>query len=882
MRLSSSEEARQEERRMSSPASRSPTTPKRVAFTVDHGDAGDWAVLHDIKGVDDSADPRTLHFVQQSLLEAARTKKNLFDMDGGATKTPVETAESTADFFSRTSSTASYKEYMKISRASSSDRARALIEGPLAPQSKAVLRGARDVLHALAATAEHSNRSPDVSLPARLRAIKRTKLARLSQGRSQVPAASPDRRSPPPHQQSVYHPLPFTPAHVPAMHSPQKDQLGVAYGTIFGRDSMLRHWRHGMLAADDPEMLREESLQSSIGGMTPKTSDTTPKPPSEVWSVSADGSEKLLSTSALDVKTLAEWLNDSRPIDQSGAYSLLLLAKDLIRRLLADSVHVWNSTEDQLKHEVAAVNRTLQEVRAELKDTLDDKTKIENAMHKDLVDAEKRVATAQRLCLQAELRTEKFERDYHATRSLLVEERDKKAVLEKEIKDVKQKLENAVWNGGQVRDLMASLKSQPLRIRRQVAVTLMEQEAAVGTMYLFCKEMPQYLQDSAQHDKAISMAMAMHLVESSDDPMQFLRDLTAQRQRVLGRRGLFSVDTGMKDNIVQKHRGCQTDPMPALQAAEAKASNSAVSRAKRRTFLEASAQKPKAEISASELELLDENDKSNTPPASGIPAEHDGGSQVEVIQHTRPKTKDSKSSSPTGSSHGQRLRTQVSTPKAKGEMLPGAIQKWIPQIIEAKLIQDEVDVRGRGVLSMPDFISEYFPRKYGLPALAKKAMAELMNGLKKFASTHKRIRLFATCCCIDSEDTEFANAFTQFLLLCISRCLPIDTVSETLSKRECEIEADTVNRVLEWLFTGEYEPAHPDFRQQVIKMCKVSKKFKNQPAIDIDQFLCRVMAVSAIPSISTSCAFVCGSLTISAAVTGVLRNQTCRASCWIS
>lgn len=35
--------------------------------------------------------------------------------------------------------------------------------------------------------------------------------------------------------------------------------------------------------------------------------------------------EKRFDVSALGVETLAEWLDDSRPIDHSGAYSMLLL-----------------------------------------------------------------------------------------------------------------------------------------------------------------------------------------------------------------------------------------------------------------------------------------------------------------------------------------------------------------------------------------------------------------------------------------------------------------------------------------------------------------------------------------------------------------------------
>lgn len=40
---------------------------------------------------------------------------------------------------------------------------------------------------------------------------------------------------------------------------------------------------------------------------------------------------------------------------------------------------------------------------------------------------------------------------------------------------------------------------------------------------------------------------------------------------------------------------------------------------------------------------------------------------------------------------------------------------------QAKLIQDEIDAKSGGkVKSMKEFIEEYLPRKYGLPALVRK------------------------------------------------------------------------------------------------------------------------------------------------------------------
>lgn len=54
---------------------------------------------------------------------------------------------------------------------------------------------------------------------------------------------------------------------------------------------------------------------------------------------------------------------------------------------------------------------------------------------------------------------------------------------------------------------------------------------------------------------SLQLAFTMHLVEGSDDPMQILKDLTAQRQRVLGRQGLFGYEARFKS------KECQTGMM---------------------------------------------------------------------------------------------------------------------------------------------------------------------------------------------------------------------------------------------------------------------------------------------------------------------------------
>jgi hypothetical protein len=225
------------------------------------------------------------------------------------------------------------------------------------------LKGPGDNLRALAS--DFIRERPHRTLPARRRVADRTSIRKNlpfvhvpTPDKFVLPKTAPD-----------YHPAPFTPAHVPAMYtctSPEKQ-----YGCMFNRAETKScepavHWRDGLLSLDNPACRKESAIRSSIGVATgdrrfAPTSHVgnTWQAPDELLSVASDGTEKLCSKSALDLRTLATWLDDSRPINHSGAYSMLLLAKDLIRRLLSASVVVWNEAEDNLRQELAAAEARL-------------------------------------------------------------------------------------------------------------------------------------------------------------------------------------------------------------------------------------------------------------------------------------------------------------------------------------------------------------------------------------------------------------------------------------------------------------------------------------------------------------------------------------------
>ena len=65
---------------------------------------------------------------------------------------------------------------------------------------------------------------------------------------------------------------------------------------------------------------------------------------------------------------LADWLDEGRPRDLSGSYRMLLLAKDLIRRLVGGSAAISNSECEGLRQQMEACirerNRAVEDLHA--------------------------------------------------------------------------------------------------------------------------------------------------------------------------------------------------------------------------------------------------------------------------------------------------------------------------------------------------------------------------------------------------------------------------------------------------------------------------------------------------------------------------------------
>ena len=512
------------------------------------------------------------------------------------------------------------------------------------------------------------------------------------------------------------------------------------------------HWRDGLLTEEDPARRNQTLLRATIRGDSGGKAANSMELPSDLLSVAPDGSEKLCSKSALDLATLAEWLNDSRPIDQAGAYSMLLLARDLIRRLLSESVQVWNENEDKLRRQLADDRGTLQQLQQQLQHEQAQRRKEADELARKLDALEKDLRLSQRMRLQTEIRADKMERDCLLARDEVVQLREKGGKLEARVREQEVQLAHSVWEDGKVEDLIASLETQPLKTRRKVAAGLLEQEAAAGTSYMFCKELPLYFKDPTL-DSQLSTAFTMHLVEGHNDPRMLLQDLTALRQRVLGRRGEFSTDARVKSV------GSQTDPLPPPP--EPIVIKEKSGRPKRRSFIDAT-QPPKltkeeevlekieeskadepepeeADEPEPELELEPEPEPDEPPPLAAAPVREAKSPPKPKPPPSRPQIQEEDEPE----RKAKKVSSRKSTPLAiKGEMLPGAILKWVPQILEAKLVQDEIDLQSsRKISGMRAFIEEYFPRKYGLPALAKKAAGEFYNGLKKYVSTSKRLQV---------------------------------------------------------------------------------------------------------------------------------------------
>ncbi len=129
------------------------------------------------------------------------------------------------------------------------------------------------------------------------------------------------------------------------------------------------------------------------------------------------------------------------------------------------------------------------------------------------------------------------------------------------------------------------------------------------------------------------------------------------------------------------------------------------------------------------------------------------------------------------------------------------LRKMISTLYEAKIIADEVDDRDGHIRSpFPEFIQEFFINHYGLKSLADKNLGKLVTGVRKYSKEGKhfdlRVRVFGTLSGILEPD-EYSSVTLNFVLDNMRMLFIPTMVDESLNHADCAVSFDQADIALQ-------------------------------------------------------------------------------------
>lgn len=128
-------------------------------------------------------------------------------------------------------------------------------------------------------------------------------------------------------------------------------------------------------------------------------------------------------------------------------------------------------------------------------------------------------------------------------------------------------------------------------------------------------------------------------------------------------------------------------------------------------------------------------------------------------------------------------------------MLVANMLKVIAQILEEKVIADEVDDRENNARqTMAEFTKDFFTRTYGLKSLALKNLASLGAGVRKYFDQNNRIRLFGIIAgVIPYEGDFYVEGSGDLLMDSLGQLFPKSSISERLAKDNPKVPLDAIH-----------------------------------------------------------------------------------------
>ena len=124
--------------------------------------------------------------------------------------------------------------------------------------------------------------------------------------------------------------------------------------------------------------------------------------PSKLLVVEPNGDSHLRETASIDVEVLAGWLNEARPKDHESAFSMLLMAKDMIRRLVGQDLVLWNRGEMEARRRGAEEAEKLRQESEKLAKAEAKLIEVEEAYKKRLKDVNEKLKVSKNNLFEAQ------------------------------------------------------------------------------------------------------------------------------------------------------------------------------------------------------------------------------------------------------------------------------------------------------------------------------------------------------------------------------------------------------------------------------------------------------------------------------------------------
>jgi hypothetical protein len=514
------------------------------------------------------------------------------------------------------------------------------------------------------------------------------------------------------------------------------------------------------------------------------------------------------------INDIAKWMDASKPRTRLDAYPMLVLLREILRRLLksefdasdaliADLRARLKELEELMEADREAHKARMAELAAQRDGLLDDATQLEGQISKVKNETAEMKA---HLSVQLSGVKEKLRHVERDTRSLQKQIDKTNAKLA----ELAERLANAVRHAYEPAALALALHQM---LQNTEILDVLKQLSYEERMNLFRT----LLSTCRADEKNGALEVVMDDIKTGELQLEVLHDCLSGPQRMqlmqlllaevehspekiyaqLGADVLLETSVEMVQETVIK--GC--DKMVLLSALGLTATDLA------RAMLEeigVSAFLSRLDVGREALcdtLGLEEPEEPAPPPPKP--------ETTETEMQTDPEPEPEPEPEPQAVAAKKRSRSKVlnffGKVPLKGGPSPMAfnpLRKMISTLYEAKIMADEVDDReGHTRSPFPEFIQEHFINHYGLKSLADKQLGKLVTGVRKYSNEGSknfdlRIKIFGVLSGILAPD-EYSSVTLNFVLDVMRMLFVSSMIDESLNHSDCAVSWDQAEIAIE-------------------------------------------------------------------------------------